>query len=431
MNIALPDSLNFERQIPLDGSCSQQEVTTVPITGVNEYTPGSYFIINIPRTAPNCVLDANNSFLRFRLKNTNAAGGASLTLNNSCDCIFQRLEVMYAGNVIECIDDYSVLSNLLLDICVEPHYRSTTLNMLKGCNTTSNLPYGETISPASSRFYSTTLISGVVGSLARSYIPIFALSGPIQIKLTLHSNKMAFKWSADNPSDYKIDQIEFHSNTIRLSDQVMSMISTPDNRYTLYSESYSNYNAIVAASTTSLEQLIPCRYSSLKTVLLAMRLQTNSNNNTHQQFPQARSAMGLVDFAYRLGSLVMPPQRVKGNDVSYVECFEQLKKSFHFGGNTLATVGMMRFDNYTDSTTNASGCTDLSNSKGMHCLGIDMEVYSSKSGQILSGVNCTGNDLYFSATFLSTGIPSIAQFDFFLHHDTIYQIQDGVLMVNV
>ena len=67
MSIALVDQLNFEKQMPIDGNCFQENLmaVVVPITGASTYNAGSYFIINIPRSGPNCVFDPANSFLRF------------------------------------------------------------------------------------------------------------------------------------------------------------------------------------------------------------------------------------------------------------------------------------------------------------------------------------------------------------------------------
>ena len=62
MSIALVDQLNFEKQMPIDGNCFQEMAVVVPITGASTYNAGSYFIINIPRSGPNCVFDPANSF---------------------------------------------------------------------------------------------------------------------------------------------------------------------------------------------------------------------------------------------------------------------------------------------------------------------------------------------------------------------------------
>ena len=74
MSVALPEQLNFEKTMPLDGGCTQQIAIAQPITGSGSYTLGSYFIINIPRCGPEYVFDPMNSFLRFNVYNADRTG---------------------------------------------------------------------------------------------------------------------------------------------------------------------------------------------------------------------------------------------------------------------------------------------------------------------------------------------------------------------
>ena len=82
--------------------------------------------------------------------------------------------------------------------------------------------------------------------------------------------------------------IEFHWNMIKLSPEVMSMVRAPT--YTIYSETYANFQQSIAANVTQLEQLIQSRYSSLKTVFVSMRDSTVASNATHQVYPNSRGA---------------------------------------------------------------------------------------------------------------------------------------------
>jgi len=113
MSIALVEQLNFEKQMPIDGNCRQQMTVTVPCTGASSYQLGTYFMINLPRCGPDYVFDGPNLFLRFMV--TNVDGANNLYLDHSCDCLFQKVEVLHAGNVLEVIDNYHQLSHLLLD----------------------------------------------------------------------------------------------------------------------------------------------------------------------------------------------------------------------------------------------------------------------------------------------------------------------------
>ena len=104
MSIALVDQLNFEKAMPIDGGSKQQITVAVPCTGAGSYPLGTYFMINLPRCGPDYVFDGANSFLRFMV--TNADANNNLILDHSCDCLFQKVEVLHGGNVLEVIDNY-------------------------------------------------------------------------------------------------------------------------------------------------------------------------------------------------------------------------------------------------------------------------------------------------------------------------------------
>ena len=58
-----------------------------------------------------------------------------------------------------------------------------------GCNQTYGGMKGQTCAKNATPYFTTTLISGIGGSLARNYIPVNDLQGSIQIKITLVSRK--------------------------------------------------------------------------------------------------------------------------------------------------------------------------------------------------------------------------------------------------
>ena len=88
-------------------------------------------MINLPRCGPDYVLDGANSFLRFQITNNDGTG--SLNLHHSCDWLFQKIEILPGGAVLETIDNYHQLSALLLDAQVDTSVRCTSLNTTKGC----------------------------------------------------------------------------------------------------------------------------------------------------------------------------------------------------------------------------------------------------------------------------------------------------------
>ena len=66
----------------------------------------------------------------------------------------------------------------------------------------------------------------------------------------------------------------------------------------------------------------------------------------------------IYQYSFRCGSNIIPPNRVKTPlTQNNIEAFEELKKSFHAGGNTLSSMGIHNSTKY-----NVMTCTDASGS---------------------------------------------------------------------
>ena len=111
--------------------------------------------------------------------------------------------------------------------------RAYQWSVLKGTYSTVGTKTGQNTAVAqagsTSNYYTTTLLSGVVGSLSRCYIPLFALNGYISFRLTFDSPLAAFyctnaqavsSWTGAVVSD-----IEFHASIIHCEEQVLQAIT--------------------------------------------------------------------------------------------------------------------------------------------------------------------------------------------------------------
>ena len=85
---------------------------------------------------------------------------------------------------------------------------------------------------------------------------------------------------------------------IRLGSEVMNMIRSP--AYTIYSETYSNFQQSYTAAFAQMQLLIPTRYSSLKTAFVIFRKASAVANATRKLYTHARSTMGLTDYQFLL-----------------------------------------------------------------------------------------------------------------------------------
>ena len=132
----------------------------------------------------------------------------------------------------------------------------------------------------------------------------------------------------------------------------------------------------------------------------------------------------ISQYSFRVGSSIIPPNRVKCPiGENNIEAFEELKKAFHAGGNTLASLGIHNFTKY-----NVMTCTDAS---GSFVISQDFEKYSGKSSQIISGLDTTGSDLFFSGTWTSTtNQDANILCDFYAHLDMVLVIVDGQMVAH-
>ena len=116
---------------------------------------------------------------------------------------------------------------------VDPVSRAYQWSMLKGTSTTVGTKTGQRFTVAqagsTSNYYTTTLLSGVVGSLSHCYIPLFALNGYISFSFTFDSPLAAFYSAAAQLTatwaGAVVSDVEFHASIIHCSPQVMQTIS--------------------------------------------------------------------------------------------------------------------------------------------------------------------------------------------------------------
>ena len=101
--------------------------------------------MNFSKCGSDSVLDAQSSFLCFKINNNITTAGGNVTLCGSCDCIVSRLDVMHNNNIIETIDNFDLLSSIFLGTQVNASDRCQSLNITKGCHATAGNMTGSPI----------------------------------------------------------------------------------------------------------------------------------------------------------------------------------------------------------------------------------------------------------------------------------------------
>ena len=191
--------------------------------------------------------------------------------------------------------------------------------------------------------------------------------------------------------------------------------------YSIPTEAYNCFECVWNAATQQ-EQLLPFKYVSLKTLFLTMRAPAVLTNRAYHA--NSYASEDIYQYSFRCGSNIIPPNRVKTPlTQNNIEAFEELKKSFHAGGNTLSSMGIHNSTKY-----NVMTCTDAS---GSFVIGQDLERFSRKSGQFISGLDTTASDLFFSATWSSIANADASILcDFYAHLDMVLVIVDGACVAH-
>ena len=141
-------------------------------------------------------------------------------------------------------------------------------------------------------------------------------------------------------------------------------------------------------------------------------------------YQNSYGSQDISQYSFRVGSKIIPPNWVKCPlTQNNIEAFEELKKSLHAGCNALVSVGIHNLAKY-----NVMTCTDAS---GSFIIGQDFEKFSGKSGQIISGLDTTSSDLFFSGTWTATGNQDANILsDFYAHMDMVLVIIDGQMVAH-
>ena len=121
-SFALPEQLRYDMATPSDLGTEVEMAVVTPYTGSAPVyiQAGNYFIINVPKSGSDAVFDPCNSYLRFKVTLANSTSDMSVTPSGCIDSIFRRLDVYHGSSVVEQIDQYGMLSNIMLDSQVHP-----------------------------------------------------------------------------------------------------------------------------------------------------------------------------------------------------------------------------------------------------------------------------------------------------------------------
>jgi hypothetical protein len=464
----LPKQLKYGSRVESAASKSSR-VNIAPNNGTGPYSLGDTIIFNIP-TRANLVLVPNESYLKFTLSALIASAGDTAIRLDSCGAhgVIQRIRIFHGSNILSDIDNYGLLTKMLMDIQAPTDATLGKFNVLAGTRSDLTVTTGASFS-ASTAYSANQTNSGILlrkaadnavllaadgnttygpgdganayvfclnlncllGTLcSQNYFPLFACtSAPLRMEITLVDSWVkALNTTVllKNTSLNVMTNVEYIANFIELGDSAMSVVASSLQGQPLQFvvPDYRNYQYSFALATTATQvsMAIPAKFSSLKSIFIAVR---DKGTGAATFFPFSSVTCGIVDYQFRIGASVFPPKPPN----TLPEMFSEVIKA----------IGSMSDLNYQPSIDKSSYqlSASVANTKeletlgassvnsGSFYIGIDLENYVGASNNCYMGWNSNTDDIYAIMNFVAPGAVGSCRFDAFANYDCALVFENG------
>jgi len=466
----LPKSLKYGSKVE-SAMARSSRVNIAPQNGTGNYVLGDTIILNIP-TRNNLVLAATESYFKFRLTVTSSAANNAFRFD-SCGAhgLIQRIRVFHGSNLIQDCDNYGLLAKALFDLQQSQDATTGKQTLLAGtrADTVSTMQVGAPADLAAlitaingaktpsyhinsgeriggdrtalianagtvSETYSLNLLS-LVGSLSSSnYVPLFAMtSAPLRVEIQLVSSFVqACSELTGGTSTISLANCEYIANFIELGDAAMSVIygSLEGQPLQYVFPDFRNYQYTALLpnnSQTAITMPIPCKFSSLKSILVASR---DKGAGALTFFPFSSVTMGLTEYQFRIGAQIMPPKPPSTLTEFWAEVIKaygsiaDLHYTPSIDKNSYSLVNSVATN---DTLTNVSG-----SSSGSFFVGLDLENYvATDKSSIFAGYNSNTDDIFLTLTYgnINRGGDITVRFDAFANFDCVLVCENNTAYV--
>lgn len=432
----------------------RSRVNVYPTNKSSDYNAGEGIYFNLP-ILPSAYIDGANSYLRLEISVTTAVT-TKLRVDNNASSFIQKYEE-YSGNgdLITTISNYNELVAILFDLGYGISDRNGFLSATEGTEeprefdafsgtdataittvgnikasvtpTYKNNPrQGQYIDASAStqvRVFVLPILSPIF-SLQEKYFPIHKLSQEPRIEFTLADLKTPFVNTTDTAFTWKVTDAQLVMDYVIIKDAQLVNSITPS-EVVICSSNYRCYtNSLTTAMSADTFQTfqIPCRASSVKSMLFSCRGDYTGSNNYYNVSSRINP---FKELQLNIGGILHPSKPLKATTSSVAELTVELQKavnsfaplSFYNGSlpNSYLTVNSRATNTTVDSYKNGA------------LAGLNMESYQ-KSNVMLSGTNLAGQLTFVQMTVLTTPNNNTHQLNTFVYHDQLLIVDsDGKL----
>ena len=352
---------------------------------------------------------------------TFASGTPSVALcNGSGSSIIQAMEVVIQNQQIENVLQYSTYAAIVEDM--QSEQRATGLGNILSGHDDDTIKTGKELRTAATTVDGTPircvqpLYSGCLGMGAEQYMPM--VDG-IRVKLTLATSANALVISA-NTAVYKLSNIQLQLEVMDFDSATMSaLVAQGGGILKQHMVCVNNYQSTIAASTAN-SILIPARFSSVKALLVAFRLQTNLSAPLTENVPGARILPQIASYYFQVDGANVPSVPVlvaeSSTKVYAAEALAEVIKVFG-ATNSAQFQTVFKEAQYEDLTG-----TGLD---GSFLIGLNFESQDSAGSALISGRDLNSSNVYLNLTHYAAATASVC--DAFALYDAVvsYNMMDG------
>jgi hypothetical protein len=443
-NVAVTDSLLYT--VKHSAVRCRQYRASIPSSNGVTFQPQTTAIFYVPART-HCFLSGQETCLKFAIKYVNTANLTPYT-DGYGSSVINRIDIFHGSNLLESIQNANVLYSLMFDAVLDPAQRIGLGALYGGSTDITNPRLGQKLTSTSSAYSQLTccipLLSSVCGLGLDKYLPL-GLSDDIRIEVTFESNNAGLVKSGTTAdtyisgfsTDWVVQSPEMVCCIIELDAQGMALVNSvapPSGETVLHGTSWRAYNSSMPSNTSggSFSTLVPARFASMNSILLAPRLSSTTVLSTGYSI-SSRINPNLNQYYWRIGGAITPQKPVLLSNTSsvggYGEALFEFIKCFHTV-NTPMSGSCLRADYYNVAKTATTqygavtaGATDHTSA---FAIGQEFTTFSGRTDVLLCGANTLSSNIFFEAEVSSSGNDAMV-LNFFANYDILFVIQDGLI----
>ena len=391
------------------------------------FSPSDTVRFTIPTRRKNTFLVNHNCYLKFKVATT-----AAVNFDSSAASCIQRVEEFSSGNLLSSIDNYGALFDILFHSKISQSaemaydvfmgvasksYQATgpVVSAVASVTLNDHIGSGEAIAENGSTTVCVPIMSPVVGVLAESDLPVWAIDD-LRLELTLASVTNAF-YSAGAPTITYSD-VSFEMEFTELSNDGMNLVSQYiDDDIVLHANSFRSYTGTIAANSTGQQtHLINAKYSSLKTIYTLYQNYTN----TQGAYSTNSRVKNIDSYQLRVGSALVPSKPLTTTQ----EMFLSSQLAVH---NTMSSMLSRGSTNKSRYSVAHGSNTGNSSYKNDFYIAVKLDNLT-EDALLLSGINTIGENAFSEVNINPASAESLFVVNY-AEFDCIFVVKNGVMTV--